>query len=128
MFLFSLYYSSSFLFVLSGYLGVAVHPAVCPSVSYLSLLCLSQLYYTILRFPILIFPTLNIYLFLICSLLFTPSSNHLSSPILIFPTPISPPFKVISGAAPFRGLSNMGAGLHDLMLVPLRDLRLQVVC
>lgn len=31
--------------------------------------------------------------------------------------------RVISGTAPFRGLSNIGAGLHDLMLIPMKDYR-----
>jgi len=31
--------------------------------------------------------------------------------------------KVISGAAPFRGISNIGAGLQDLMLIPMKDYR-----
>lgn len=31
--------------------------------------------------------------------------------------------RVISGTAPFRGLSNIGNDLHELMLIPLRDYR-----
>lgn len=31
--------------------------------------------------------------------------------------------KVISGTAPFRGISNIGAGLQDLMLIPMKDYR-----
>lgn len=34
--------------------------------------------------------------------------------------------QVISGAAPFKSLSNIGVGLHDLLLIPLRDLKKQV--
>ena len=31
--------------------------------------------------------------------------------------------KVVSGTAPFRGLSNIGSGLHDLLLIPMGDYR-----
>ena len=28
--------------------------------------------------------------------------------------------RVVSGAAPFKGLSNIGAGLQDLLLIPVK--------
>ena len=31
--------------------------------------------------------------------------------------------KVLSGAAPLRGLSNIGSGLHDLLVIPMTDYR-----
>jgi len=29
--------------------------------------------------------------------------------------------RIICGASPLRGLSNIGAGLHDLLVIPLKD-------
>ena len=31
--------------------------------------------------------------------------------------------RIISGISPFRGLSNIGGGLHDLLIIPMKDFR-----